>query len=230
MTSSLLLALSASTAAPAESFCHANTSAVAVDVSEPTTAPFLAKMRETGVKTIIRYYDHEDETLPGKTLHVQERKAIATGGLKTLVVFQHHNDRFSTFTPIRGDSDARRSLILASENEQPAGRTIYFGVDGAWGTEPELKKIRGYFAAAQKILSRAGFKVGVYGSGRVCGDLTKKKLASYCWLANARSWPDYTSAFKAKKWVLAQQLPEDCGGINVDFNIGNDHYADYGQF
>ena len=72
-------------------------------------------MKAIGVNTIFRYYDHEDETLPGKTLRRAERDAIVMNGLKMGVVFQHRNNQFASFTALRGRQDAGRSLILAAE-------------------------------------------------------------------------------------------------------------------
>src|SRR5437762_1611913 len=91
----------------------------AVDSSAPVTQSFLDQIKAIGIRTIIRYYDHEDETLPGKTLRRGERDAILMNGLKMGVVFQHRNDKFASFTALRGRQDGERSLILAAENAQP---------------------------------------------------------------------------------------------------------------
>src|SRR6476660_5846146 len=112
-------------AAHATDFCIREPRAEAVDSSAPVTQSFLDRMKAIGIKTIIRYYDHEDETLPGKTLRRGERDAILMNGLKMGVVFQHRNNKFASFTVQRGRQDAERSLMLAAENAQPRGSAIY---------------------------------------------------------------------------------------------------------
>jgi hypothetical protein len=91
----------------------------------------LKALKSFKVDTVFRYYDHKDETLPGKTLHPEEADAIIAAGLKIGVVFQHYNDDPAKFlAPSSGENDAERALKLADENRQPYGSAIYFSVDG----------------------------------------------------------------------------------------------------
>src|SRR5207249_4227637 len=166
--------------AGAKDYCARDPRIEAVDLSAPVSQSFLDNMQAIGIKTIIRYYDHEDETLPGKTLRRAERDLILANGFKTAVVFQHHNDQFASFTAWRGGQDAERSIALAKENSQPKGSAIYFGVDGPW---QELIGIISYFQEVYTRLVRTGYRVGVYGSGLVCSTLLTNGLAETCWLA-----------------------------------------------
>lgn len=216
--------------ASAADYCKKGGGAVAADLSGPVDDKFLKKMREIGVTTIIRYYDYEPPTLPKKTLHKKERDKIVGAGFSVAVVFQHHNNNFSSFTPQRGRNDAIRSLVLAKENLQTKGSVIYFGVDGGWGTAEQLKSIESYFKAANAELKPSGYRVGVFGGGLVCKTLLEKKLAEVCWLANAKSWPGYADSFKSRRWKLVQSLPSKCGGKEVDFNVTNGTDTDFGQF
>ncbi|HEY6259802.1 MAG TPA: glycoside hydrolase domain-containing protein [Xanthobacteraceae bacterium] len=94
-------------------------------------SPALEALKAFNVDTIFRYYDQEDETLPGKTLSGEESDAILAAGLKIGVVFQHHNDDPTKFLdPSSGTKDAERALKLADDNRQPYGSAIYFAVDG----------------------------------------------------------------------------------------------------
>src|SRR5438309_371980 len=165
--------------AHATDFCRTDPRVEAVDSSAPVTQSFLDQMKTIGIGTIIRYYDHQDETLPGKTLRRSERDLIVMNGFNTAVVFQHHNDQFASFTALRGSQDAERSITLAKENSQPRGSTIYFGVDGPW---KELTNIVGYFEEVYARLARTGYRVGVYGIGLVCNALLTSGLAETCWL------------------------------------------------
>jgi hypothetical protein len=213
-----------------QKYCAPNSGAIAVDVSEPVTDAFLDEMKRVGVSTVIRYYDYDPPTLPKKTLRRQEHDQIVSHGFNIAVVFQHHNDRLTSFTPERGRNDAERSLALAEENAQPKSGLIYFGVDNDWNTESELRNIRAYFQAVNDTLAPKNYRVGVYGSGRVCRDIIDKGLAQMCWLSQSTGFSDYQSYYLTQKWRLAQAMPENCGGINVDFNIPNGTDSNFGQF
>jgi hypothetical protein len=216
--------------AHATDYCTKNSGAAAVDTSVPVDDAFLRKMKEVGVGTIIRYYDHVDETIRGKTLHKSERDLIASRGFAIAVVFQHYNQRFTSFTPERGAADAERSLVLAEENSQPRGSAIYFGVDGGWKTAKELANIEAYFRVVGAGLAGSGYRIGVYGSGLVCRTLLGKGLAELCWLSNARTWPEYEPYRRSLKWKLLQRLESRCAGRGVDFNLTNGADTDFGQF
>ena len=211
-------------------YCANDARIEAVDLSAPVDQGFLNTMREIGIKTIIRYYDHEDETLPGKTLRRDERNLILTNGFNTAVVFQHHNNQLASFTALRGRQDAERSLALAGENSQPRGSAIYFGVDGPWQAAYELANVAAYFQELRASLAGFGYRIGVYGSGLVCNMLLSTGLAELCWLGAPTSWPDYHGYYQTRKWGLAQLRTSQCGGRSVDFDMANDRVADYGQF
>jgi hypothetical protein len=216
--------------AHATDFCRTDPRVEAVDSSAPVTQSFLDQMKGIGIGTIIRYYDHEDETLPGKTLRRGERDVIVTNGLKVGVVFQHRNNRFASFTALRGRQDAERSLVLAAENSQPRGSAIYFGVDGPWKAPDELANITAYFQEVNARLAGSGYRVGVYGSGLICNALLANGLAELCWLAAPTSWPDFSAWYQTKRWKLVQLPTTQCGGRSVDFNLANGSEAEYGQF
>jgi hypothetical protein len=218
------------TGAHAADYCIKDPRVAAVDLSAPVSQGFLDRMRAIGVGTIIRYYDHEDETLPGKTLRRGERDAIVMNGFKMGVVFQHRNDRFASFTPLRGRQDAERALTLAAENVQPKGSAIYFGVDGPWRSPYELINIMAYFQEVNARLPAAGYRVGVYGSGLVCNTLLANGLAELCWLAAPTTWPEFSIFYPTRKWRLVQLPTSQCGGRSVDFNLANGADSDYGQF
>ena len=223
------LAICASTV-HATDLCVRDPRAEAVDSSAPVTQSFLDQMKAVGVSTIIRYYDHEDETLPGKTLRRGERDTIVMNGLKMGVVFQHKNNKFASFTALRGRQDAERSLLLAAENSQPRGSAIYFGVDGSWRAPSELASIVAYFQQVNATMAGSGYRVGVYGSGLVCNTLLANGLAELCWLAAPTTWPDFSAWYQTKRWKLVQLPTTQCGGRSVDFNLASGREAEYGQF
>jgi hypothetical protein len=210
--------------------CPAPGAYAAVDLSMPVNQPFLDKLKTLQVSTVIRYYDHLNETIRGKTLLPSETELLAKNGFEVAVVFQHNNNKITSFTTARGNADSRRSLDLASQNRQPTGSAIYFGVDGGWSSSKDISAIKKYFSAASVVVRNAGFKVGAYGSGLVCQQLMDAGLTDYCWLSNARGWPGFDSFHASSHWVLTQSPPRNCGGKNVDFDFGNEADRDAGQF
>lgn len=221
--------------------CEPGKGYVAADVSEQINAGFAQRLATTGIHTIIRYYDHPDETLPGKTLTARELTHIANAGLSVAVIFQHHNDRVETFLTLgRGRRDALRSLDLARSHAQPKGSAIYFGVDLEGPPRAGIAKsgfvethVDRYFREVTGVLRESGYKIGAYGSGAVCEHLLGEQLIDYCWLANATGWSGYRKFENSNRWVLKQHRPthrRNCFGIEVDLNTGNPRVTDFGQW
>jgi hypothetical protein len=203
----------------------------AVDLARPVNRALLTALKAMNVTTIIRYYDHANETLPQKTIRAHELALIDSFGMDLAVVFQHHNNRLTSFTPERGQKDAQRSLELAAAIKQPRESVIYFGVDGGFGQGAgEYQKIKNYFIAAAPIIRAAGYRIGAYGSGLNCRRLTADLLADLCWLANARGWPEYDRFLNSGRWTLQQGLPQEIAGFDVDVNLINPLFKDFGQF
>ncbi len=209
-----------------EATCPAPGVFQAVDVSEPVNQHFLDAMKQLKIKTVIRYFDHTNETLRGKTLKIPELTLIAKNGFDSAVVFQHNNNQLATFTETRGTSDAKRSLELAAGLAQPKGSSIYFGVDGDFPSAP----VKAYFGKAAPLIRALGYKIGAYGSGQTCTLLLDAKLIDSCWLANAKGWAGYQKFLVSSRWVMAQEMPKNCGGINVDFNTVNTALESLGSF
>lgn len=213
--------------------CYRSSGVMAADTSQPVTSSFLKKMEEVGVHTIIRYFDHKNETIPGKTLTFDERMHIAEAGFHILVVFQHWGQRISTFRDhTRGKSDAVRALTLAHDVGQPVGSAIYFAVDGPWSNAKDMADITRYFTDVRRTVTEKGnlYRVGVYGSGQVCSAILDRGLADYCWLANARKWPGYNAHLASGRWQIRQLMPGKCGDREVDFNLLPSRSAYFGQF
>jgi hypothetical protein len=230
--------------------CESGKGYVAADISQQVNGDFLDKIKSIGINTVIRYYDWKNETLPGKTLTRLELELIASKDMNLAVVFQHNNDCLCTFMDgRRGNIDAQRALELAKSFDQPPGSAIYFGVDGVDAQFLELLRgsglssdvkyadgfihnyIRSYFTNIKDNLVSKGYKIGVYGSGKVCADLLDMKLVDFCWLANATNWPGYNRFEKTKKWILKQQLPTtDCFGLELDLNVGDPANGTFGQW
>jgi hypothetical protein len=125
------VAYAAPLCAPGQGYSVADFSAPFTDLSPRDGRSAAQELKRLGINTVIRYYDHPDETLACKTLVPEEANALLANGFSIAVVFQHNNDDPMTFLAgRRGLDDAERALELARANGQPAGSAIYFGVDG----------------------------------------------------------------------------------------------------
>ena len=202
----------------------------AVDLAVPVDQGFITKMHELGVDTVIRYYDHKNEAVSGKTLTRKERDLISANGLNLMVVFQHQSAKLESFTPVRGRQDAKRAVQLARNMAQPKGSALYFSVDGNWGGKEEIKPIRSYFQAARTIARNSGYKIGGYASGAVCDSLLDAGLVDFCWLANTNTWPGYRDFNKSDRWAMKQFPKRTCEGREASFSNANRRIPDYGQF
>jgi hypothetical protein len=224
---------------PPNAYCKANNGMHVADTSLILTDKFLQKMKSTGVDTVARYYEYENETQRGKRLRKSEIQLIADHGFNLLVVFQHKSGKPGTFLnwKKRGPADARRALAMAAEMAQPAGSGIYFSVDNDLvGHSPWLryynKAVLSYFREINRVFAGSGkkYQVGVYGSGATCKMLRAGKLVKYCWLSFAKKHQGTQEAIRTRLYNL-RQMPEGmCGGREVDFNRANPAFADYGQF
>lgn len=211
-----------------ESTCPAPGIFGAVDLSQPAPQHFLDVMKYLGVKTVIRYYDYENESLKGKTPHADEIAMIGKSGFKMLGVFQHSNNSIATFeTPGRGTKDATRSVELATLWKQPKGSCIYFGVDFDPSLGSEMTAVKGYAADFAKVARAAGYRVGAYGSGLTLETLLDAGLIDLAWLSMSTGFQHSKAFASGSRWNLHQVKDRTCGGINVDFNYVNGDIGDW---
>ncbi len=199
----------------------------------------LAELKRRRVHTVFRYYAHQNQPergLPTKVLTRAEAEALWDSGFSIGAVFQYNNDQISAMSTGRGMSDARHALDYAqSAIGQPFGSAIYFGVDGSWTTGRELSLVEAYFQAVAAEFAATGnrYRIGVYGSGTVCGHLLDLGLAEVAWLALSRCWPGTPGFFNAPspRWNLFQfSHSARFAGRTLDANMVNPLRRDFGAF
>jgi hypothetical protein len=216
-----------------EAACPARGAAQAVDLSMPVDQKALNTYRHLygDDVTIIRYYDHVNETIRGKTPQATERALLAANGVNCLRVFQHNNSSLRTFQDAaRPGADAKRSVELAAVEKQPKGSAIYFGVDGEFHLPSDQTAVKSYAAKFCAIVHDAGFKCGVYGAGITLKNLLAAGIVDYTWLANATGWTGSKDFQATGKWNLRQGLPKVCGGKEGDFDVVNPAIKNFGQW
>ena len=146
-----------------------------------------------GVRVVIRYYTSNMGS--GKLLRLDEARALSEAGLGIAVVYQVAQNKRSDFDRERGKTAGNNAWRYAMQTiGQPAGSAIYFAVDYDASTHDVEQAIVPYCEAARAQL-RPGdpmqsYRIGVYGSGRVCA-LLDRGLVELPWLSAASSWAGY---------------------------------------
>jgi hypothetical protein len=207
----------------------------AVDVAKPVTQKFLDAMKAKGVKVIIRYGDHPNETIKGKTPKKEELDLIKNNGFQFLAVFQHNNrwqnyttgaayDTFQKIPAQRGKMDAERMQVL-----YPNARSWYYGVDFDAYTAQQLKQVEIYGRAFKEVADKYGKPVGAYGGGTALTMLRDKGLIKYLWVSMSTGFSGTKALTQSGKYHMLQKLWKPlCQGFSLDADVMNE--ADVGQW
>jgi len=205
-----------------------------VDTSNVTTAR-LSCLRGAGVRTVIRYYARDTRN-PAKVVRGPEARAIASAGMKLGAVHEGRlGDRIAGFSEELGFADARHSRTYAfNEIQQPATTAIYFGVDFDASTAQVNNNIIPYFRGVGRAFAETNglptYRVGVYGSGRVCRALLTAGLAELAWLAQSTGWAGHAAFLNSRDWVLNQLMPQTLCSLDCDPDETNPQRPDFGDF
>jgi hypothetical protein len=191
-----------------------------------------------GVGTVIRYYNFSNSgSFPDKCLQLAEAQALGAQGIRLAVVFQQRQNQVGDFSELKGNAAGRRAYRLAhDEIAQPPASAIYFSVDFDATSGEISNNIVPYFQGVargfdEESAGAPDYRIGAYGSGLVCGNLTTGGLISLTWLAMSRGFAGTQAALEAGEFHLAQRAPAStlCG-LGVDFNDPNPARPDFGSF
>lgn len=192
-----------------------------------------AGLLAAGYDTVIRYYCRPDITW--KKLRPKEAIAIARAGLQLAVVYQDAQDSVASFSKARGVRAGGNALDYAqSMIFQPEGSAIYFAVDYD-ASQADLKAaIVPFFEGVAKAFDAGGaprpYRIGVYGSGRVCHSLLAGGHADLAWLAQSTGYADYKPFLASNDWALSQRKATIVAGIAGDPDDVNPAIPDFGAF
>jgi hypothetical protein len=187
---------------------------------------------------VIRYYNFSNSmSFPEKCLQLPEAQALGGQGMRIAVVFQQRQNQVADFSESKGLAAGRRAYRHAHDNIGQTGESaIYFSVDFDATKNQITNNVVPYFQGVKRAFDEESddapeYRVGAYGSGLVCGTLTKKKLIDFTWLAMSRGFSGTREALEAGEFHLAQRAPAGtlCG-LGVDFNDPNPARPDFGAF
>ena len=153
----------------------------------------VACLQGKGFRFAVRYYTRKDRS---RTLTLSEAQRLVRAGFQLGAVFEdgfpkNPQDQPGFFTHAQGVGDAQAAHDRASNRiGQPAGSTIYFGVDFDANREQIDGGITRYFEAVNETFRAANngnlkYAIGVYGSGLTCTKLLDKKLVTFAWLSQS---------------------------------------------
>jgi pimeloyl-ACP methyl ester carboxylesterase len=158
------------------------------------------------------WYQHLFQLERGRECLTQHRRDLCR--ILWEQVFQHFSYDWDTWLDKeRPAYDASQAIQLAKQLGQPAGSTLCFGVDGADENFIEhgdpsggMSHIKNYFGVVTDLVTRAGYVVGVYGSGFSCDELVvqSEKSPRFCWLSMSTGHPHSQAREASGKWTIKQ--------------------------
>ncbi len=170
----------------------------------------LDRLKASGISFVARYYDNSLGT-SAKCLKPAEVRDLLAAGLDIFPVFETEGGAFSGadyFTAAQGAQDGAAGLACAVLAGQPEGSTIYYAVDYNV-PEEDFPAIDAYFHAVE-AQHGSKYRVGVYGSYRVC---------AYLHAQGFRAWETYAwSRGRVLDGIDLYQYENDVdlAGIKVD--------------
>ncbi len=186
------------------------------------------ELKGSRVDFVARYYRDPGSRWPALT--AAEAAMLSAAGKRLVAVWEWHSGRRDYFSNASGYSDGMAAYRQAKGVGQPAGSAIYFAVDFnansediRGGIDPYFRGVRAGFQAAAGQ-APPDYRIGVYGSGAVCGYLKRTRLAEYYWLSNSNAWAGYDSF---SDWNIKQSGGSPAFSFDHDVN---EAWGDYGGF
>jgi hypothetical protein len=185
------------------------------------------ELKGSGLHFVARYYRSPLSRWP--TLSAEEARTVSSNGMKLVAIWEYLSNKPEHFTYERGYADAVTAYQQARAIGQPSGSAIYFAVDFNAPERHISGAVDQYFRGVRAALAAAGggsppYRVGVYGSGAVCGYLKRMQLADYAWLSASTAWSgsrDYGD------WNIKQGRRSTM--LSFDHDV-NEAQGDYGGF
>lgn len=179
-------------------------------------------LRRRGYDFVIRSYSRD----PARNMGPLEARRLSDAGLRIGALWEHGATHAGYFTRQQGLLDGADALRCARAVGQPAGSAIYVAV-GHDATREEVDgPIGAYFMGIRATLGGpAGYRVGVYGSGRCCAAMLDRGLATLSWLSQARGFAGTQGYAHAMRYDLLQwmaaRITLDGALIDIAPDIGN---------
>jgi Rv2525c-like, glycoside hydrolase-like domain len=184
------------------------------------------ELKHSGLDFVARYYRDPASRWP--TLSASEAQQLSSLGLSIVTVWEWHSHKPEYFSYASGHRDALAAHKQASAIGQPAGSAIYFAVDFN-ADAGAMSAVDQYFRGVAAGLAGASggspkYRIGVYGSGAVCGAIRAAGLAHYSWLSNSTAWAG-SSNYDGWDIKQAGKIPEL--SFSHDYNEARREYGSF---
>ena len=191
----------------------------------------LNQLKGSHLGFVARYYRDPASRWPA--LSPSEAQRLSSLGLNIVAVLETHSQRPEFFSYSSGYNNALAAYSQARTVGQPPGSAIYFAVDFDARHEA-LAAVVDYFRGVNAGLAAAGrgrpaYRIGVYGSGAVCGAVKQARLAQYSWLTNSSAWSGTRSYgdWNIRQTARWPDLSFDHDGDEARDDYGGFRLADY---
>lgn len=176
-------------------------------IDNPGEVDMILGDAQLAMLSVYQFYSQEGKfdsnRSSGPVLLVDDRPRLEAP--KTVADF---NDCITPDRPNTIEEDARLDAYAAITQaskliKQPTGTAIYFGVDFNL-TDDRRKNVYKYFNIVSKLVTDAGYKVGVYGNGAIGDYLFDNHLVDFVWLTASSSHQGSANTYNKKHWDLLQ--------------------------
>lgn len=197
---------------------------VIIDTAVDITAA-LPALKASGVKTVIGYMSSINPA-GAKCLNPLRVKAIAARGMKVGLVHEGWGGVDGKgITAEDGIRDGSYCRAKASLLGAPKGACIYFACDKDFSSAEITNLVLPYFRAIRQQFADGFYRVGVYGSGKVCQTVMDYGLANLSWLAQSKGWTAYSAWLAKASDVQGAQTKLD--GVEVDSDVAQGDIGDF---
>ncbi len=161
-------------------------SCTACDTVYEITANRAKVLKNNGYSLVGRYLTNVNGGTLNKRIHEGELETIFNAGLKVFPIYQENGREINNFNFYHGLEDANKAINAAKEYGFPKNTTIFFAVDMDLYEDQIHSNIVPYFRAIKATFDGDScYKVGVYGSRKLCSILYENKLIEHIFLADA---------------------------------------------
>lgn len=197
---------------------------VIIDTAVDITAA-LPALKASGVKTVFGYMSSINPA-GAKCLNPLRVKAIAARGMKVGLVHEGWGGLDGKgITAEDGIRDGSYCRAKASLLGAPKGACIYFACDKDFSSAEITNLVLPYFRAIRQQFADGFYRVGVYGSGKICQTVMDYGLANLSWLAQSKGWTAYSDWLAKASDVQGAQTKLD--GVEVDSDVAQGDIGDF---
>ncbi len=188
-----------------------------------------------GVTTVMRYLTLNKSS--PKLVTPAEARTLAAASIRLGLVYEVYGGSLGHNDISRSDglTAAQFCLEYVPTLGAPTDGTvcIFFACDRDFPASQIKSMVLPYFGAIADELDGAGYLVGVYGSGAVCGAVRSAATADYAWLSGSLGWTGsraYLAARPEEMRLVQDKMDTRLANMDVDTDIAMGEFGDFLPF